>query len=165
MQFIEFLTWTYYDNLTINKYLSILAFATIVLQLILLNYFLPDKKTSRILLTLLFISAILFLIIQLKDVDFRMRIGENKHLSWYWLNLPLIWIIIGLAFYLIPAYLGKYKSTFVFIITILSVSLYYHWKYKTWGSMWCYFSNIGWFFLIGQSIFILIKPSLSSRLV
>lgn len=44
MQFIEFLTWTYYDNLTINKYLSILAFATIVLQLILLNYFLPDKK-------------------------------------------------------------------------------------------------------------------------
>ena len=33
MQFIEFLTWTYYDNLTINKYLSILAFATIVLQL------------------------------------------------------------------------------------------------------------------------------------
>lgn len=164
MQFIEFLTWTYYDNLTINKYLSILAFATIVLQLILLNYFLPDKKTSKILLTLLFISAILFLIIQLRFVNFRMRIGKNKHLSWYWLDLPLIWIIIGLAFYLIPAYLGKYKSTFIFIVTLLSVSLYYHWKYKTWGSMWCYFSNIGWIFLLGQSIFILIKPSLSFRL-
>lgn len=164
MQFIEFLTWTYYDNLTINKYLSILAFATIVLQLILLNYFLPDKKTSKILLTLLFISAILFLIIQLRFVNFRMRIGKNKHLSWYWLDLPLIWIIIGLAFYLIPAYLGKYKSTFIFIVTLLSVSLYYHWKYKTWGSMWCYFSNIGWIFLLGQSILILIKPSLSFRL-
>lgn len=164
MQFIEFLTWTYYDNLIINKYLSILAFATIVVQLILLNYFLPDKKTSKILLTLLFISAILFLIIQLRFVNFRMRIGKNKHLSWYWLDLPLIWIIIGLAFYLIPAYLGKYKSTFIFIVTLLSVSLYYHWKYKTWGSMWCYFSNIGWIFLLGQSIFILIKPSLSFRL-
>jgi len=165
IQFIEFLTWTYYDNLIINKYLSILASATIVVQLILLNYFLPDKKASRILLTLLFISAILFLIIQLRFVNFRMRMGKNKHLSWYWLDLPLIWIIIGLAFYLIPAYLGKYKSTFVFIVTLLSVSLYYHWKYKTWGSMWCYFSNIGWIFLLGQSIFILIKPFLSFRLV
>lgn len=165
IQFIEFLTWTYYDNLEINKYLSILAFLTIIFQLILLNYFLPDKKNSKILLTLLFIFAILFIIIQLRFVDFRMRIGKNKHLSWYWLDLPLIWIIIGLAFYLIPAYLSKYISTFIFIITLLSISLYYHWRYKTWGSMWCYFSNIGWIYLIGISIIILIKPSLSSHLV
>lgn len=165
IQFIEFLTWTYYDNITINRYLSILAFLTIVTQLILLNYFLPDKKASKILLLSLFIFAILFLIFQLRFVDFRMRIGKNKHLSWYWLDLPLIWIIIGLAFYLIPAYLSKYKSTFVFILTILIVSLYYHWKYKTWGSMWCYFSNIGWLYLLGFSIFTLIKPYLSFRQV
>jgi len=165
MQFIEFLTWTYYDNPKINRYLSILAFSTIVIQLILLNYFLPDKKSSRILLTLLFVFAVLFIIFQLRFVDFRMRIGKNKHLSWYWIDLPLIWIIIGLSFYIIPALLGKKKTTLLFIISILSVSIYYHWKYKTWGSMWCYFSNIAWIFLIVKSIVILIKPSLSSHLI
>lgn len=165
MQFIEFLTWTYYDNLTINRYLSIFAFITVIIQLILLNYFLPNKKYSRILLRSLFIFAIIFIIFQLRFVDFRMRIGENKHLSWYWLDLPLIWIIIGLAFYLIPTYLSKYKSTFIFTVAILSVSLYYHWKYRTWGSMWCYFSNIGWLYLLGISIIILIKPYLSFRQV
>lgn len=165
IQFIEFLTWTYYDNLTINRYLSILASLTIVTQLILLNYFLPDKKSSKFLLLSLFIFAILFITFQLRFVDFRMRMGENKHLSWYWLDLPLLWIIIGLAFYLIPTYLSKYKSTFIFTIAILSVSLYYHWKYKTWGSMWCYFSNIGWLYLLGLSIITLIKPYLSYRQV
>lgn len=165
IQFIEFLTWTYYDNVTINRYLSILAFLTIVIQLILLNYLLPDKKASKILLLSLFIFAILFITFQLRFVDFQMRIGKNKHLSWYWLDLPLIWIIIGLAFYLIPAYLSKYKSTFIFTVTILSVSLYYHWKYKTWGSMWCYFSNIGWLYLLGFSIITLIKPYLYFRQV
>jgi len=165
MQFIEFLTWTYYDNPTINRYLSMLSFATIVLQLILLNYYLPKKKTSRILLISLFIFAILFIIIQLKYVDFRMRRGDNKHLAWYWLDLPILWIIIGLSYYLIPTYFTKNKLGFIFTITILMTSLYYYWKYKTWGSMWCYFSNIGWVFLLGFSIIILIKPSLSSHLI
>lgn len=161
IQFVEFLTWTYYDNPKINRYLSILAFVTIVIQLILLNYFLPNKKSSRILLTLLFVFAVLFIIFQLRFIDFRMKIGKNKHLAWYWLDLPLIWIIIGLSFYIIPALLGKYKSTLIFIMLILLVSIYYHWKYKTWGSMWCYFSNIGWILLIAISI----KPSLSFHLI
>ena len=144
MQLLEFFAWTYYNNKKINKFLSILGLILIFIQIFLLNYYLPEKKESQILLFLYSIFVILFLIFQLPRVKFEMKRGKNKHLLWYWLDLPIIWIIIGLAFYLIPSYLSKYSIIFYFVLITLIISLYFYWKYKTWGSMWCYLSNIGW---------------------
>lgn len=154
MQLLEFFAWTYYDNRKINRILSIIGMMIIITQVILLNYYLPDKKIRNILLFLIFIFLLLFIIIDLKNVNFSMKRGENKHLIWYWLDLPLIWIIIGLSFYLIPVYLYGNLLTILFMITILLISLYFYWKYKTWGSMWCYFSNLLWLYVL---IMIIIK--------
>lgn len=154
MQLLEFFAWTYYDNKKINRILSIIGMMIIITQVILLNYYLPDKKIRNILLFLIFIFLLLFIIIDLKNVNFSMKRGENKHLIWYWLDLPLIWIIIGLSFYLIPVYLYGNLLTILFMITILLISLYFYWKYKTWGSMWCYFSNLLWLYVL---IMIIIK--------
>lgn len=154
MQLLEFFAWTYYDNKKINRVLSIIGMMIIITQVILLNYYLPDKKIRNILLFLIFIFLLLFIIIDLKNVNFSMKRGENKHLIWYWLDLPLIWIIIGLSFYLIPVYLYGNLLIILFMITILVISLYFYWKYKTWGSMWCYFSNLLWVYVL---IMIIIK--------
>ena len=154
MQLLEFFAWTYYDNKKINRILSIIGMMIIITQVILLNYYLPDKKIRNILLFLIFIFLLLFIIIDLKNVNFSMKRGENKHLIWYWLDLPLIWIIIGLSFYLIPVYLYGNLLIILFMITILVISLYFYWKYKTWGSMWCYFSNLLWLYVL---IMIIIK--------
>ena len=148
MQLLEFFAWTYYDNKKINRILSIIGMMIIITQVILLNYYLPDKKIRNILLFLIFIFLLLFIIIDLKNVNFSMKRGENKHLIWYWLDLPLIWIIIGLSFYLIPVYLYGNLLIILFMITILVISLYFYWKYKTWGSMWCYFSNLLWLYVL-----------------
>ena len=154
MQLLEFFAWTYYDNKKINRILSIIGMMIIITQVILLNYYLPDKKIRNILLFLIFIFLLLFIIIDLKNVNFSMKRGENKHLIWYWLDLPLIWIIIGLSFYLIPVYLYGNLLIILFMITILVISLYFYWKYKTWGSMWCYFSNLLWLYVL---IMIIVK--------
>ena len=154
MQLLEFFAWTYYDNRKINRILSIIGMMIIITQVILLNYYLPDKKIRNILLFLIFIFLLLFIIIDLKNVNFSMKRGENKHLIWYWLDLPLIWIIIGLSFYLIPVYLYGNLLIILFMITILVISLYFYWKYKTWGSMWCYFSNLLWLYVL---IMIIVK--------
>jgi hypothetical protein len=85
-----------------------------------------------------------------------MEKGENGHLIWYWLDLPLIWILIAISFYLIPLYVIRNKSllAFIFVSLILIISFYYYYKYKTWGTMWCYFSNLIWLYLL---IYVIIK--------
>lgn len=156
IQLIEFFTWTYYDNLRINRILSIIAFITIIIQLLLLQYYLLESKYRKISLSIFIVFLILFLIIQLPKTDFRMTRGKNKHLIWHWMNQPLIWLIFGLAFYIIPSYYNKYKSKSIFLFTIitLTISLYFNYKYNTWGSMWCYISNIIWIILLIKSILI-----------
>ena len=152
MQLLEYFAWTYYNNRKINRILSIIGMMIIITQVILLNYFLPDKKIRNILLFLIFIFLILFIIIDLKNVNFSMKRGKNKHLICYCLDLPLIWIIITLSFYLIPVYLYGNLLIILFMITILVISLYFYWEYKTWGSMWCYFSNLLWLYVLGKII-------------
>jgi len=157
IQLLEYFAWTYYNNRKINRILSIIGMMIIITQVILLNYFLPDKKIRNILLILIFIFLLLFVIIDLKNVNFSMKRGKNKHLIWYWLDLPLIWIIITLSFYLIPVYLYGNLLIILFMITILVISLYFYWEYKTWGSMWCYFSNLLWLYVLGKIIINKIK--------
>lgn len=156
IQLIEFFTWTYYDNLRINRILSIIAFITIIIQLLLLQYYLLESKYRKISLSIFIVFLLIFLIIQLPKTNFRMTRGKNKHLIWHWMNQPLIWLILGLAFYIIPSYYNKYKSISIFLFTIitLTISLYFNYKYNTWGSMWCYISNIIWVILLIKSILI-----------
>jgi hypothetical protein len=94
------------------------------------------------------ILFILFAIFELPKINFDMEKGNNGHLIWHWLDLPLIWIIIGLTFYIIPLLLYREKVAFIGVSIILIISIYNYYKYKTWGSMWCYFSNIIWIYLI-----------------
>jgi hypothetical protein len=153
MQLLEFFTWTYYDNPLINKILSLIGLFIIFIQVLLLNYYYPDPKTSKILLSFMFIFILLFLIFEFRNVNFSMKKGKNKHLIWYWLDLPIIWIIIGITFYLIPVFLTKNLSIIISTIVILSISLYFYWRYKTWGTMWCYFSNFLWIFILFKIIY------------
>jgi len=156
IQFIEFLVWINYNNEKINKLLGKIAFIIIIIQILLLQIFLLKKSFRIYSLILFFILFIIFIIIELPKIDFRMKKGKNKHLSWYWINLPIFWIIIGLLYYLIPSFFNKYnyKSIFIFTFITLLISLYFHYKYKTWASMWCYISNIAWLLLLIYSLII-----------
>ena len=155
IQLLEYFAWTYIDNKKINEILSYIGAFLIIIQMIMVNYLLPNKKESRILLIAYSIFLILFILIELKNIKFKMTRGKNGHLVWHWMDIPLPWAIIGvITFYLIPIYLSKSYIGVCFTGIIFFTSLYYYFKAKTWGTMWCYFSNIAWIFFIIKSIII-----------
>ena len=156
IQLLEYYAWTYINNKKIIRILSLIGLGIIGLQIILINYFLLNGKTRLISFILMLIFFILFAIFQFPKINFDMKKGENGHLIWYWLDLPLFWILIALSFYIVPLYINRNKSILIliFVSVILLISLYYYYKYKTWGTMWCYFSNLIWLYLL---IYVIIK--------
>ena len=156
IQLLEYYAWIHINNQEIIRILSLIGLGIIGLQIILINYFLLTGKTRLISFIIMLIVFILFAILQFPKINFSMEKGENGHLIWYWLDLPLIWILIAVSFYIIPLYIIRNKnlSTFIFVSLILLISFYYYYKYKTWGTMWCYFSNLIWLYLL---IYVIIK--------
>jgi hypothetical protein len=148
MQLLEYFAWTYIDNEKINEILSIIGLHIIFLQIFLVNYYGSEEKYRKYLLSTIIILYVLFVLIEFKNINFRMSKAENGHLRWHWLDLPIPWIIIGLLCYIIPSLFTKNLYGFYFIIIPLSISLYTYYRYSTWGSMWCYLSNFAWLFLL-----------------
>jgi len=147
IQLLEYFIWRNIDNIKINEILSEIGLFIIGIQLLLLTYF---SKNRYILLSYV-IFVLLFIIIELKNIKFRSIRGENGSLRWLWLEPNIIWIIIFLTYYLITN-LKIYR--FLFVSMTLITSLYYYYKYRTWGSIWCYISNILWVIFLIYSIYI-----------
>ena len=154
IQLLEYFAWKNLNNKKVIRILSIIGIQIIFIQLLLLNYYLPPTQKQKIILTsAVVITYILFLLFQFPYVKLDMEKSKiNKHLIWHWLDLPLFWLLIGFLFYLIPCYLTNNIYVFTFGILTLTFSLYNYYKYKTWGSMWCYISNSLWIFAIIISI-------------
>jgi hypothetical protein len=154
IQLLEYFAWKNLNNKKVIRILSIIGIQIIFIQLLLLNYYLPPTQKQKIILTsAVVITYILFLLFQFPYVKLDMEKSKiNKHLIWHWLDLPLFWLVIGFLFYLIPCYLTNNIYVFTFGILTLTFSLYNYYKYKTWGSMWCYISNSLWIFAIIISI-------------
>ena len=151
IQLLEYYTWKNIDNIDIIYNLSIIGYLIISIQLIILNYGFLNNKDKLVALIILIILLIYIFIYNYQNNKFNMEIGENKHLIWNWIDIPIPILIIIMIFYIYPAFTYNYIS-FVTMLIILLPSLYYYYKYKTWGTMWCYYSNIIWIILILISI-------------
>ena len=155
MQLYEYFIWKNIHNKKIIKNISILGPIIILVQLLLLNYTFLRGNERIISIMLIIIVFIISIIMRYNDYNnFKITIGENKHLIWHWADLPPILLLIVFIFYLYPLSKKEDKTVFIFIAIALLISLYYYYKYKTWGTMWCYFSNIIWIVLILKSIYL-----------
>lgn len=152
MQLLEYFAWTNINDKEKIRQLSVIGLYIIAIQLTLINYGISNDKYRNILLTLLLTFIIIYSIFGIKYTRFHMEKGENGHLIWYWANVNIFWIISVFLLYLIPTYLNN-KLIFIFALLSLLISLYYYYKYKTWGTIWCYISNFVWIFIIIYSIF------------
>lgn len=153
MQLLEYFAWKNIDNKENIYYLSIIGFLIILFQIIILNYGFLNNKDRQIALIIILIFSIQIFIYNYQNNKFNMEVGENKHLIWHWVDIPLPLLIIVLIFYIYPAFRNGYIP-FLLITVSLLISFYYYYKYKTWGTMWCYFSNFIWLVLIGKSIYL-----------
>jgi|LakMenEpi03Aug12_release.lakeMendotaPanAssembly.Ray.scaffolds.fasta_scaffold97534_3 hypothetical protein len=156
VQLLEYFTWTYINDKPKIYYLSIIGLLLIFLQLFLACYYYV-KNNNKNLQRGLFISFIIYIIAYcifvLPKTKFNMKKGANGHLEWEWLEMPPIFLLGGLIFYIMPILFNKNYAGLIFTLITILISLYYYYKYKTWGTMWCYFSNIIWIFFILFSLY------------
>jgi hypothetical protein len=123
------------------------------MQMFLLCYTVSNKKYQKGLLIAFFGYIILYGIFVLPKANFNMKKGKNGHLEWKFLKMPPIFLFLTFTLYYLPILLNKNYAGFAFTILTFLISLYYYYKYNTWGTLWCYFSNIIWFGFVLFSIF------------
>jgi hypothetical protein len=158
MQLLEYFIWTRKDW---NRILSILGFCIIILQPIAAGLLIANSTYQKIyyILYLLFICICIFRIFQLYPIHFSTTVGHNGHLKWKWLDISIVTVIIWTLFLLAAIYLSNSKSLFrellvLFIIALVSISLYYYKKHGTWGSVYCSFVNIQFIFILAHAFYI-----------
>ena len=154
MQLYEYFVWKNIHNKKTIHYLSFFGPFVILLQVLLLNYAFLKGNERNIAILLILIIATICMIYNYKNNKFDMEVGENKHLIWHWADLPGILLIIICFFYLYPLIKKENKIPFIYGLITLSISFYYYYKYKTWGTMWCYFCNLIWIFLIIKTLYL-----------
>ena len=152
MQLLEYFVWRNINNKEVIKFLSLIGMGIILLQLIFINSFNLKGNERIIILTLIFLSTLFALNHIINNDKLKMEKAKNGHLMWHWTDIPLPLLIIILSVYLYAGIRNK-DILFIFTFITLSISLFSYYKYKTWGSMWCYISNFFWLILIAKVIF------------
>ena len=154
MQLYEYFVWKNIHDKKIIQNLSYFGPLIILLQVLLINYaFLRDNERN-IGIILIIIIATICMIYNYKNNKFDMEVGENKHLIWHWADLPAILLILICFFYLYPLTTKQNIIPFIYGLITLLISFYYYYKYKTWGTMWCYFTNLIWIVLIIKTFYL-----------
>lgn len=141
MQLIEYFTWSKTFD---NAVLSFLAL-TLVLMQPATSILTMQSKAHRQFMYPLLVSYVAFVALLLwlswRKMKFSMTVASNGHLSWKWLNVPLLLILLWLVFLVIPyAVTGQYFITGFIVITFAITYVLYS-SSGTWGSLWCWVAN------------------------
>lgn len=140
MQLVEYIVWTYGNDLEINFYASLSGAGLLLLQPIAsILAIAPAIYKTPLLISYL----VLGLISQIADHrSFRdqYRIEKGEHLIWKWLD-PIPWfsLVIYFIFLIGPLFLSKQYEFIGLVMITLGLSVYSYGK--GWGSMWCWIVN------------------------
>ena len=186
MQLIEFFLWRNLKNKTANTNLSILAAHIIILQLITLILMVHSGgylKYALLLILAITYFAVVYYSKFTGNMKFHTSVGENGHLIWEWARLrsipdskreeyeysperlgrvgrikgiETIFVGIFILLYIIPVVSIDNAPLMYLIMGSLFASLFFYYKYNTWGSMWCWIANL--FLLYFISDILLIQP-------
>ena len=160
MQLIEFFLWRNLKNPFINKYLSKLASFLFILQPLFLILIIPILSTRYMMLFIysIFMLTYLFYKQMYSPINFHTSVGKNGHLSWEFVNLKgyeTIFTFFYLLIYISTAFIINNFLLIIFLIPSFLISLFYY-KDNTFGTMWCWLSNLFLLYLIIDIL--IIKP-------
>jgi hypothetical protein len=145
IQLVEFFIWRNINNKEKNKLYSDVAEKLLVIQplLSILTITNNNFKIIGFIIYLIYIG-----ILEIKRFSNKLSIpnfssiGKNKHLRWDWLTKNPYYIMIYLILLIGPILLWKDKFIAIISIITLIISLIFFAKDGTWGSIWCWSSNI-----------------------
>lgn len=161
IQLMEYLAWININNNNDDKerniyYLSIIGSLIIIIQILIININCLEG-IERLILTIIIIIFFIYIFYHnYINKKFNITVGENGHLVWHWVDIEYL-NVIGLFFWLYPFL--RVNNYFIFILVSISIlfSVYNFYKYKTFGSMWCYIGNLVWILLLFNAIILLIR--------
>jgi len=136
----------------INKYLSKLASFLFILQPLFLILIIPTLATRYMMLFIYSIYMLTYLFYKkmYSPVNFHTSVGKNGHLSWEFVNLKgfeTIFALLYLLIYLSAIFMVNNHLLIIFLIPAFIISLFYY-KDQTFGTMWCWISNLFLLYLI-----------------
>jgi len=142
MQLLEYFTWKNLKDRKMNTFLSKVGLFLIFIQIPL---FILHKSNvpSHIKMELVILYLMFSLFVKLHySIDFSMNKASNGHLAWNWLNFPGHIIIIYLSFILGLLFYEKEYFKFIVYFVVIFAIYYTYDKTNTWGSLWCWISNV-----------------------
>lgn len=159
IQLIEFFLWKNLKNKKINEFLTSIALYIIIIEPLTIMLMIPNK----IILISIVLCYLLFLLIS-KSTRNTITTVKNGHLSWGWINksTSTLSIFIYLFFFVFSMYLINNFLLFLFATFTLIITLFFYFKDNTFGSMWCWSTNL--FLLYFIIDIIIIKPFNEYRL-
>jgi len=152
MQLIEYFIWKNLKNEKMNIMLSKMAFSLITFQPVPLIMMIINERIRYITLFAYSIFAIIYYnIIKFNVKTPPTTVSLNGHLVWNWLTFSgyeYIYVFVYMFFYVFSTYYSKNYQLLWFVILLFSLSFITYFKDRTWGSMWCWVSNLIWIYFI-----------------
>ena len=160
MQLLEYFTWKHLNNKKINRLLSMLGLFLIFIQpiLFIISSYNVEKEIKTVMITLYVVFS-MFCVYNF-PIDFSMTKARNGHLAWNWLQFPTPIIFIWAAFAFGLLIYRKQYIRFTMHLMLFLAIYYTYYTTHTWGSLWCWISNLIAVQLIAQVFFKFEAPNL-----
>jgi len=147
MQLLEFFIWRNLKNKSVNTLVSKIASFVVILQPLTIMLMIPNLNIRYYLLSIYVVFMIFYLSYKTlyNPIQFYSHVAKNNHLTWEWVNLKGYEYIFYFGYVLLYLLALLFINNFVvsfFVILMLVVSFIFNFKYNTFGSMWCWLTNL-----------------------
>ena len=151
MQLLEGLVWLTLNRTRWNVALSVATLTLILLQPVASLMTIEKRKDLRSKLLVAygaFVVVLLAWALLTISMDFRMVPAPNGHLEWKWLTqiletpVGLSLFAVWFLFFILPSALNGSIIAFACIAFTCAASLFTFYQARTFGSLWCWVSNV-----------------------
>lgn len=141
IQLLEYFAWKNIDNKRAIQFLSQVG-TLIVLSQVVLAINRDDTLQNKSLLYLGFVCVTLLMFATTK-IEYSMHKAPNGHLAWDWLSSFPKWYMVFWVLCCAAVLVHmKRPGTLAFFMGLFLLTYYTYSTSGTWGSMWCWISNI-----------------------
>ena len=161
VQLAEFFLWRNLKNNSLNETFSRVIANLIAIQPATLMLMIPNRslRYGMLLLYALYIIGFVLYKNSYSPMKLHTSVGKNGHLIWEWLNYKeneVILFFAYLTFYLAALFSINNFLIMLFALTSMIMSLIFYYKHNTFGTMWCWSSNLFMLYFIVDIL--IIKP-------
>ncbi len=154
MQLIEYYLWKNLNDKDKNTFYSKIGYLVILLEPLFALFMVYSLKLyglpiTKFLIVFYIIYTLIYIKINYHKINFNTRIGNNGHLDWGFIrNNGLLHYIIWMFIF----FYGVFMTKNIAIIAVATFGLLYSLYKANYGgtvnSLWCYYSNVLWVYII-----------------